>query len=329
MPRHIEQPARRHSKPARLKTRSSPSASACALHRRRAGDDERVHAVGHLAPRTICAAAADPRCGVGARADEDAVDLDSCTACPAPDPCIRARARPPRARRRRRSRRDPERRRRRRRPAGVGAPRDLRLERRDVDVCTTSYVATVVRVQALHVESRSNAGARPLEIGVRRLVGRDQAGARARLDRHVADRHAPFHGERANGFAGVLDHVAGAAGDAELADRREHQVLGGEPARQRPRIDAHRLRRACGSVCVASTCSTSLVPMPNASAPNAPCVDVWLSPHTIVIPGCVRPSSGPMTWTMPSRPLPVAKRRTPNSSQFVAARRAAASRADR
>ena len=28
--------------------------------------------------------------------------------------------------------------------------------------------------------------------------------------------------------------------------------------------------RACGSVCVASTCSTSLVPMPNASAPNAP-----------------------------------------------------------
>ena len=25
--------------------------------------------------------------------------------------------------------------------------------------------------------------------------------------------------------------------------------------------------------------------MPNASAPNAPCVDVWLSPHTIVMPG--------------------------------------------
>ena len=30
-----------------------------------------------------------------------------------------------------------------------------------------------------------------------------------------------------------------------------------------------------GSVWVASTCSTSLVPMPNASAPNAPCVEVW------------------------------------------------------
>src|SRR5262249_12501623 len=29
MPRHIEQPARRHSNPASVKTRSSPSASAC------------------------------------------------------------------------------------------------------------------------------------------------------------------------------------------------------------------------------------------------------------------------------------------------------------
>ena len=77
---------------------------------------------------------------------------------------------------------------------------------------------------------------------------------------------------------------------------------------------------ACGSVCVASTCSTSDVPMPNASAPNAPCVEVWLSPQTIVIPGCVRPSSGPITCTIPSRPLPVAKSRTPNSSQFCAQR---------
>ena len=56
--------------------------------------------------------------------------------------------------------------------------------------------------------------------------------------------------------------------------------------------------------------------MPNASAPNAPCVDVWLSPQTIVMPGCVRPSSGPITCTMPSRPLPVANSRTPNSSQL-------------
>ena len=46
--------------------------------------------------------------------------------------------------------------------------------------------------------------------------------------------------------------------------------------------------------------------MPNASAPNAPCVDVCESPQTIVMPGWVSPSSGPITWTIPSRPLPVA-----------------------
>ena len=55
------------------------------------------------------------------------------------------------------------------------------------------------------------------------------------------------------------------------------------------------------SVCVASTCSTSLVPMPWASAPKAPCVEVWLSPQTIVMPGSVAPFSGLMTWMMPWR----------------------------
>jgi hypothetical protein len=39
------------------------------------------------------------------------------------------------------------------------------------------------------------------------------------------------------------------------------------------------------SVWVASTCSTSEVPMPCASAPKAPCVEVWLSPQTMVMPG--------------------------------------------
>ena len=44
--------------------------------------------------------------------------------------------------------------------------------------------------------------------------------------------------------------------------------------------------------------------MPKASEPNAPWVEVWLSPQTIVIPGCVTPSSGPITWTMPCRSEP-------------------------
>jgi hypothetical protein len=44
--------------------------------------------------------------------------------------------------------------------------------------------------------------------------------------------------------------------------------------------------------------------------------EVWLSPQTIVIPGWVNPSSGPITCTIPSRPLPVAYSGTPNSSQL-------------
>ena len=71
------------------------------------------------------------------------------------------------------------------------------------------------------------------------------------------------------------------------------------------------------SVWVARTISTSLVPIPNASAPNAPWVAVWLSPHTIVMPGCVSPSSGPMTWTMPWVSLPKAWSGIPKSRQFV------------
>ena len=43
--------------------------------------------------------------------------------------------------------------------------------------------------------------------------------------------------------------------------------------------------RCSGKVCVAKTCSTSDVPIPKASAPKAPWVDVCESPQTIVMPG--------------------------------------------
>ena len=33
--------------------------------------------------------------------------------------------------------------------------------------------------------------------------------------------------------------------------------------------------------------------MPKANAPSAPCVEVWLSPHTSSSPGSVMPCSGP------------------------------------
>ena len=75
--------------------------------------------------------------------------------------------------------------------------------------------------------------------------------------------------------------------------------------------------RCCGSVWVASTCSTSLVPMPNASAPNAPCVLVCESPQTIVIPGWVSPNCGPITCTIPWPASPMGCSRMPNSAQFL------------
>ena len=76
-----------------------------------------------------------------------------------------------------------------------------------------------------------------LDVGERRLVRRDQPGPRAGLDRHVGHRHAPGHVERADRLAGVFDHVPGAAGGADLADDRQHDVLAPSsrsPACRRP-----------------------------------------------------------------------------------------------
>jgi hypothetical protein len=67
---------------------------------------------------------------------------------------------------------------------------------------------------------------------------------------------------------------------------------------------------------VASTCSTSEVPMPKARAPKAPWVEVWESPHTTVMPGRVAPCSGPMTCTMPWRKSFILNSVMPKSVQF-------------
>ena len=56
--------------------------------------------------------------------------------------------------------------------------------------------------------------------------------------------------------------------------------------------------------------------MPNAIAPSAPWVDVWLSPQAIVMPGCVSPSSGPITCTMPWFSLSGAHSGMPASRQL-------------
>jgi hypothetical protein len=49
------------------------------------------------------------------------------------------------------------------------------------------------------------------------------------------------------------------------------------------------LARFWRRVCVASTCSTSEVPMPKAREPKAPWVAVCESPQTTVVPGRVNP----------------------------------------
>ncbi len=92
----------------------------------------------------------------------------------------------------------------------------------------------------------------------------------------------------------VLEDVPGAAADADLGDQGQDDVLGA-PRRAAAAVDltAKVLGWRCSRHWVASTCSTSLVPMPKARAPKAPCVAVWLSPQTIVMPGWVSPSSGP------------------------------------
>ena len=90
------------------------------------------------------------------------------------------------------------------------------------------------------------------------------------------------------------------------------------PAASRPStLTSYVFGWRCSRVWVARTISTSLVPIPNASAPNAPWVAVCESPHTMVMPGWVSPSSGPMTWTIPWVSLPNAWIGIPNSRQLT------------
>ena len=95
------------------------------------------------------------------------------------------------------------------------------------------------------LEVLGRAGAALLEPGEGRVVGGDHAGAAAALDRHVAHRHAPLHREALDHGAGVLDDVAGGAVGAHLADRAEDQVLGGDAEAELALVgDPHRARLA-------------------------------------------------------------------------------------
>ncbi|MNE10457.1 hypothetical protein D3C80_1031730 [compost metagenome] len=65
-------------------------------------------------------------------------------------------------------------------------------------------------------------------------VGGDHARACARLDGHVAQGHAPFHVQRAHGFASIFDDVAGAAAEADGGDDGQSHILARDAGAQAP-----------------------------------------------------------------------------------------------
>ncbi len=132
----------------------------------------------------------------------------------------------------------------------VRAPRDERRELVRVDVHFGVESRVVVGAQRLPVLDGSvpvRAGRcvrAALDVAESRLVRCDHAGARARLDRHVADRHARFHREVLDRAAAVLEHIALSATGSDLRDDREDDVLRRDAGLERAvDVDGHRLER--------------------------------------------------------------------------------------
>ncbi len=77
------------------------------------------------------------------------------------------------------------------------------------------------------------------------LVGCDQPARGARLDRHVADCHSPFHGQCRDRRAVVLDDVPHAPACADGSDHGQDDVLRFKPGRKPARdLDSQRQRAA-------------------------------------------------------------------------------------
>ena len=77
--------------------------------------------------------------------------------------------------------------------------------------------------------------AHPLEGGV---IRGDHSCACAALNGHVADSHAAFHVESANGFTSVFDDVSSASCSAHLSDGGENHIFGGDADREFA-VEAH------------------------------------------------------------------------------------------
>src|SRR5690606_34984852 len=124
--------------------------------------------------------------------------------------------------------------------AGIRAERDHRREVRDVD----RHLAIEYRIRIARQSSPALDGPIPgralrrerpaYHVLERDVVRRDHAGARPGLDRHIADGHPLFHRQRRDRIAAILDHVTGAAADADRADDLEDQILRGDAVAQPP-----------------------------------------------------------------------------------------------
>ncbi len=255
MPRHIEQPATRQSKPASRNTRSRPSASACALTCWEPGTTIASTLCATLRPSTTSAAArrspmrefvqepmntrSSAICSIGVPGSQVHVGeraLGRLAVGGAVELLGRGHALGDGAHH-----------------PGVRPPRHLRGDRARVDHDLAVELGAVVGGQlapALDRLRRAPAPARrardaPGRVNHAKVVssGAIMPGAAAALDRHVADGHPPLHRQRLDRGAGVLDDVAGEPTDAEPPERAEDQVLGGHTEAELALVaDAHRAR---------------------------------------------------------------------------------------
>ena len=243
IPRHIEQPAQRQSKPAARKTSSSPSASACAFTCAEPGTTIALSVLATLRPSTISAASRrspirefvhEPmntrssgdllhrRAGLevhvlersllGSRAPASGTAPVTSTTWPGLVPQV---------------------------TIGESAAASISTSVSKLAPSSVGQLAPA-RDRRVEVVRAPGPALDPLE---GRLVGGDHPRAAAALDRHVADRHPVLHRQAGDRLARVLDRVADHAAGAEPADRRQDQVLGGDAAAELARVgDPHRLR---------------------------------------------------------------------------------------
>ena len=218
----------------------------------RARDDEHSHRVGHRSPLEHlrnCPQILDAPIRAGA--DEDGVHGDVPQGHPRREPHVLKGALDGdsvdivlRVRGRRNGRREGQ-------PLPrIGSPGHEGTERRSVDRDLGVEHGVVVGMQARPVGDclvpllplrGTILAAQEVE---RRLIRSDHARAGTGLDRHIADRHTPFHRQGADRGPAVLEDIALTAAGADAGDDGQDDVLCGHPCRQLAfDIDRHRLER--------------------------------------------------------------------------------------